>query len=98
MTVNLADSWARQIGWCDGNGSPFTARVLEAAWADRERGGGLASLLPGWSGDAGADAVPLRVAGALHALALSGRDASLAALYPPRQEPGDLAIAVAAPQ
>ena len=95
MTVNLADSWARQIGWCDGNGSPFTARVLEAAWANRERGGGLASLLPGWSGDAGADAVPLRVAGALHALALSGRDAALAALYPPRQEPGELACAVA---
>ncbi len=95
MTVGLAESWLRQIAWCDGNGSPFTARVLEAAWADRERGGALAALLPDWSGDAGADAVPLRVTGALHALALSGRDSALAALYPPRQETGDLARAVA---
>lgn len=95
MTVNLAQAWARQIRWCADNGSPFTARVLEAAWADRERGGALAQLLPAWPGDAGADAVPLRVAGALHALALSGRDVELATLYPPRQEPGDLAAAVA---
>jgi hypothetical protein len=95
MTVGLAEAWARQIKWCADNGSPFTARVLEAAWADRERGGALASLMPGWSGDAGADAVPLRVAGALHALVLSGRDAHLAALYPPRQEAGDLQRAVA---
>jgi hypothetical protein len=95
MTSSLAEAWARQIAWCDSNGSPFTARVLEAAWADRERGGALADLLPEWQGDAGADAVPLRAAGALHALALSGRDAPLAALYPPRQEQGDLARAVA---
>jgi hypothetical protein len=85
MTLSLADAWARQIAWCDGNGSPFTARVLDAAWTDLARGGALAALLPDWPGDAGADAVPLRVAGALHALALSGRDAELAALYPPLQ-------------
>ena len=96
MGLTLAESWTRQIAWCDGHGSPFTARVLEAAWADRERGGALAELLPCWHGDAGADAVPLRVTGALHALALSGRDPMLASLYPPRQEPGDIAPAVAA--
>jgi hypothetical protein len=79
--MTLDEAWQRQIAWCDGNGSPFTARALEAAWADRERGGALAQLLPDWPGDAGADAVPLRVAGALHALALSGRDATLAAAY-----------------
>jgi hypothetical protein len=95
MTVSLAEAWARQIKWCANNGSPFTARVLEAAWADRERGGVLSELLHEWPGDAGADAVPLRVAGALHALALTGRDVELAALYPPRQAPGDLARAVA---
>jgi hypothetical protein len=95
MSTSLADAWSRQIAWCDDNGSPFTARVLEAAWADRERGGALAGLLPGWPGDAGADAVPLRVAGALHALALSGRDEILAALYPPRRQSGELVSAVA---
>lgn len=95
MSLTLAEAWSRQIAWCDSNGSPFTARVLEAAWADRELGGTLSELLRDWPGDAGADAVPLRVAGALHALALSGRDVELAALYPPRQEQGDLTHAVA---
>jgi hypothetical protein len=79
--MTLDDAWQRQIAWCDGNGSPFTARVLEAAWADRASGGALAALLPAWPGDAGADAVPLRLAGALHALALSRRDETLAAVY-----------------
>jgi hypothetical protein len=89
MTMTLDDAWARQIAWCDNNGSPFTARVLEAAWADRARGGALRELLPDWPGDAGADAVPLRVAGALHAMALDGSDATLAALYPPRADAWD---------
>jgi hypothetical protein len=89
MSLNFAEAFARQIAWCDGNGSPFTARVLEAAWADHGRGGALRELLPQWPGDAGADAVPLRVAGALHALALSGREPALAALYPPQRETFD---------
>jgi hypothetical protein len=92
MTLTLHEAWTRQIAWCDGNGSPFTARVLEAAWADRERGGALAELLPDWPRDAGADAVPLRLAGALHAMALDGSDAALAALYPPRGSAWDAAL------
>jgi hypothetical protein len=96
MPETLAEAFARQIAWCDGNGSPFTARVLEAAWADHERDGALRELLPTWSGDAGADAVPLRVAGALHALALSGREPALAGLYPPRREVFDAALGPAA--
>ncbi len=96
MTMTLAEAWKRQVDWCDGNGSPFTARVLEAAWADRERGGALRELLPDWPGDAGADAVPLRVAAALHAMALDGSDATLAALYPPRGRAWDVAHGPAA--
>lgn len=95
MPLKLAEAWSRQIAWCDDNGSPFTARVLDAAWADRERGGALRELLPlpsGWPGDAGADAVPLRVAGALHAMALDGSDGALAALYPPRRMTWDAAL------
>jgi hypothetical protein len=92
MTMTLPEAWAHQIAWCDGNGSPFTARVLEAAWSDRERGGALRELLPHWPGDAGADAVPLRLAGALHAMALDGSDPALAALYPPRRCAWDAAL------
>ena len=86
MKTSLAEAWQRQIAYCDANQSPFTARVLEAAWADWQAGGALHELLPDGPGDAGADAVPLRVAGALHSLALDGSDAALAALYPPRCE------------
>lgn len=81
MAKSLAEAWAQQIAWCEQAGSPFTARALDAAWADHARGGAPASLLPGWAGDPIADAVALRVAGALHALALSKRDAALAAVY-----------------
>ena len=87
--VSLAEAWACQIAFCDAGGSPFTARALEAAWADRERGGVLSALLPRWPDNAWADAVPLRVAGALHAIALSGADAELAALYPPARDTFD---------
>jgi len=94
--VPLAEAWARQIAFCDSSGSPFTARVLEAAWADRERGGTLATLLPHWPGSAWADAVPLRVCGALHAIALLGADTGLAALYPPARAVFDAARGPAA--
>lgn len=91
---DFAAAWQRQIAWCDANGSPFTARVLEAALADWHAGGPLRELLPAWPGDAWKDALALRVAGALHAMALDGSDPALAALYPPRSERFD---AVAGP-
>jgi hypothetical protein len=86
MEPSFAAAWQRQIDWCDANAAPFTARVLEAALADWHAGGALRELLPQWPGNAWADALPLRVAGALHAMALDGSDANLAALYPPRRE------------
>jgi hypothetical protein len=78
---DLRTAWTKQYHYCETMGSPFTASVLRAAWADREAGGALAQLLPDWPGDPWTDAVPLRVAGALHAVALSRRDQTLAALY-----------------
>lgn len=84
MTASaLEGAWRQQIAFCDGGGSPFTARVLEAAWANWVDGGGLRQALPAWPGDPWADAVPLRVAGALHSLVLDGTDPNLAAVYPP---------------
>jgi hypothetical protein len=86
MSQAIATAFERQIGWCDAAGSPFTARVLEAALTDWRGGGALRELLPSWPGDPGVDVVPLRVAGALHAMALDGSDGALAVLYPPRAE------------
>jgi len=96
MPASLADAWRKQIAYCDANHSPFTARVLDAALADWQTGGALRELLPDWPGDAVADALPLRVAGALHSLALDGSDAALAALYPPQREAFDTQAAPSA--
>jgi hypothetical protein len=73
----------KQVQWCDQLNAPFTARVIETMADDWRAGGPLRTLLPDWPGDPAADAVPLRLAGALHGLALSGRHPALAALYPP---------------
>jgi len=80
----LVDAFREQVRWCDQLGSPFTARLLEWLVDDWRAGGPLRGLLPGWTaGPPGQDLVPLRLAGGLHALALSGRHPELARLYPP---------------
>ncbi|RSK34223.1 DUF2332 family protein [Rhodovulum iodosum] len=70
---------------CAGLGSPFMARLLRLA-ADRLAPGlPVAERLLGWQGDLGpaGQSVPLRLAGALHGLVLSGLAPGLAAAYPP---------------
>jgi hypothetical protein len=72
-------------------GSPFTARLCRLL-ADRlAPGAEVADRVLGWPGDASgrADALPLRLAGALHGLVLEGRDPGLAAQYPPHHEAAD---------
>ncbi len=82
----LLAHFAEQALHCEGYGSPFTARLIEAMQRDLAAGGPVADLVGDWPGSPRADAVPLRLAGALHAAALSGRDAALAAAYPPGWE------------
>ncbi|WP_309082724.1 DUF2332 family protein [Chelativorans sp.] len=68
---------------CDRLGSPFTARLcrmLPRLLAEDTVAGGL---IAAWPGDARADALALRLIGALHRLVLSGDDAELAEAYPP---------------
>lgn len=82
---HIPGAFQRQIDYCAHHGAPFTAAVLEAALADwHDPAGTLRALLPGWPGHAWADALPLRVAGALHAMALDGSEPVLTALYPPQ--------------
>ena len=70
---------------CRNIGSPFTARLCDLAAARLDRTNDVGIAILSYRGDAGAlrDAVPLRLAGALHGLVLSGEDADLAACYPP---------------
>jgi hypothetical protein len=89
----IVQSFRTQAGWCDRLGSPFTARLLECAAVDLERAGSLNDLVGVWPGDPVADALPLRFAGALHALVLSSTAPGLAATYPPQlSAPPDAAV------
>jgi hypothetical protein len=76
-------SFVKQIDWCERLGSPFTAIILRLVLADMEAVGSTADLTQGWPGDPVADALPLRMAGALHALVLTKAEPDLAGLYPP---------------
>jgi hypothetical protein len=76
LKQSLLDHFREQAGFCVAFGSPFTARLIEAMARDLEAGGPTAALVGDWPGPPRADAVSLRLAGALHAAALSGRDAA----------------------
>ncbi|MFC2969261.1 DUF2332 domain-containing protein [Acidimangrovimonas pyrenivorans] len=81
--VSLPEAFRLQARACAGLGSPFMARLLPLL-ADRlHPGTALTDRLFGWPRDltARGDAVPLRLAGGLHALVLSGQDDALAAAY-----------------
>ena len=82
--TDVLEEIRRQAHWCEEFGSPFTAQLLKCAAADLAAGGVIARLTADWPGNARADAVSLRIAGALHAAALTGLDPKLAAAYPDR--------------
>jgi hypothetical protein len=80
--TELSEAFRNQSQSCAKLGSPFMASLLDAAADELERSGSIAGLLASWPGDPVADAVPLRLAAALHALVLSGTAPELAAVYP----------------
>lgn len=86
FTAPIRTAFAKQIAWCESLGSPFTAELLGLLADDGEAGGATAKLLADWRGDPIADALSLRLAGALHALVLRGAAPELAACYPPSDE------------
>lgn len=81
-------SFRTQADWCGRLGSPFTSRLCETLAGTLDGNTPVGARVLGWAGDPapGADALALRLCGALHALARSG-DAELAALYPPAPLP-----------
>lgn len=92
----VMEAFRKQILSCERLGSPFTARVLASAIEELGHGGNLEVLIGAWPGDPVRDALPLRIAGALHALVLSGTAPDLAALYPPQGNGDDSAALRAA--
>ncbi len=73
---------------CDSLGSPFTARLCRAMATRLDRQTEVGERILSWSGDVGpsGDSVPLRLAGALHALAIEEKIAPLADIPPEKEE------------
>lgn len=84
MKERILSHFREQAGFCTEYGSPFTGALIEAMARDLDADGPVAALLSAWSTNPRADALALRLAGALHAAVLTRRDSALAALYPGR--------------
>src|SRR5215469_7252016 len=78
----IGEHFEEQIAICQAFGSPFTALLIERMARDFEAGGPVAELIRAWPTSPRADALAIRLSGALHAAALSRRDPALAAEYP----------------
>ncbi|WP_369025619.1 DUF2332 domain-containing protein [Qipengyuania sp. RANM35] len=79
----VGKGFRNQVAYCLNNGAPITARVVTAIWAAIEGGldNALARRIAEWQGAPLADALPLRIAGGLHWLHLTGREPALAPIY-----------------
>ena len=87
----VAAAFANQVAYCRTGGAPITARVVGAI-AEVVAGGArgeLAQAIRAWPGAPLADALPLRVAGGIHALHLAGAAPALAPIYCGAEEKGD---------
>ncbi len=90
--MTFQDVLRKQAEQCAALGSPFMGRLLPLI-ADRITAGTpVTDVLLNWDGDMRpqADSVPLRLAGALHALVLTGASAPLKAAYPPNVATDDV--------
>jgi hypothetical protein len=82
MSADVLTHFNEQAVFCEAYGSPFTGQLIRRFAEDLKSGGPVAALVGDWPTNPRADALSLRLTGALHAAALSGRDAELARLYP----------------
>ena len=92
----VAAAFDNQVAYCTASGAHVTARIVTALRDLLAAGAGGAVLkrVRGWPGAPLADALPLRLAGGLHSLHLSGAGPALAAIY--ADQPADDAAIVGA--
>lgn len=76
-------AFLNQVAYCRDNGAPVTAQVCQALaeLLDDTRGGVTMERIRRWAGPALADALPLRISGALHALYLVRAEPGLEPIY-----------------
>lgn len=94
----VATAFSNQVAYCNASGAPITGRVCRAIGALIATGepGNVLSRVRGWQGAPLADALPLRIAGGMHALHLSGEEPALAPLYAGEEGIDETAIVAAA--
>lgn len=78
---DVRTAFANQVDYCRANDAPLTAAVVRAILDGMAGPGAFRAALRDWPGKPMADALPLRAAGGLHALHLTGAAPSLAPLY-----------------
>jgi len=79
----VLEAFERQVGWCEGLGSPFTAALLDLTVQDLKSDGPSSEVVAAWTGGDPVDAlVALRFAAGLTALVLKGDAPDLAAQFP----------------
>jgi len=85
----VATAFANQVAYCLKAEAPITARVVAAVaeLVETSEPGALLDRIRAWQGAPLADALPLRIAGGIHALHLAGAEPALGALY--REEAAD---------
>ncbi len=89
--MSLTEALSYQAVTCDKLGSPFMGQLLRQLAENLRPGTPLTDRLFTWPGELGprGASVPLRLAGGLHALVLTGQAPALAALYPPNAAEDD---------
>jgi hypothetical protein len=81
-TDHLVHTLRSQGRFCGASGSPMYDELFELVAEDVEAGGVFATILSGHEDDSARHAVPLRLLGGLHRLALDGRAPVLRRWYP----------------
>ena len=81
-TDHLVHTLRAQGQFCGASGSPMYDELFELVAKDVEAGGVFATILSGHEDDPSRQAVPLRLLGGLHRLALDGRAPTLRRFYP----------------
>lgn len=93
--ASVRGAFRDQARSCAALGSPLMKRLMAGLAARLSPGDPVSDRVLGWPGDPSSqgDSVPLRLAGGLHALILTGRDPDLAAAYAKEPDPTDAALA-----
>ena len=94
----VAAAFDNQVSYCTASGADRTARICAALrdLLERGEGGAVLERVRAWPGAPLADALPLRLAGGLHALHLKGTEPALAAIYEGQHGVDDAALVAAA--